>query len=54
MEVAKVVQAEKQMFYISTLLSFAQAGRNINRDQLLAEIYRLKKSGVFTFYTPPQ
>ncbi|HME54370.1 MAG TPA: hypothetical protein VKM55_19245, partial [Candidatus Lokiarchaeia archaeon] len=54
MEVAKVVQAEKQMFYISTLLSFAQAGRKVNRDQLLAEIYRLRKSGVFTFYTPPR
>lgn len=51
-EVGQAVQKEKRAFYLATLLDFALAGRKEPRHQILAEIYRLKTSGAFTFYTP--
>ncbi|MFX0101811.1 MAG: hypothetical protein ACFFCS_19760 [Candidatus Hodarchaeota archaeon] len=51
-EVGEAVQAEKHAFYLSTLLNFAQAGRKESQDQVLSEIYQLKKNGFLTFYNP--
>src|SRR5271157_784665 len=51
-EVGEAVQKEKQTFYLSTLLNYAQAGRKESQDHVLAEIYRLKREGFFTFYSP--
>ncbi|MHA1999925.1 MAG: hypothetical protein ACTSU9_17575, partial [Promethearchaeota archaeon] len=52
-EVAEAVQAEKQAFYLSTLLNYAQAGRKESQEHVLSEIYHLKKNGAFTIYHPP-
>ncbi len=52
-EVGEAVQKEKQAFYLATLLTFAQAGRKESQDQVLGEIYQLKKQGFLTFYNPP-
>lgn len=51
-EVGQAVQREKQAFFLTSLVQFAQAGRRESQDQVLAEIYRLKKAGFFTFYSP--
>jgi hypothetical protein len=52
-EVGEAVQKEKQAFYLATLLTYAQAGRKESQDQVLGEIYQLKKQGFLTFYNPP-
>ncbi|MHA1891309.1 MAG: hypothetical protein ACTSYS_09990 [Promethearchaeota archaeon] len=49
-EVALAVQKEKQAFYLSTLLNYAQAGRKESQNQVLSEIYHLKKQKVFQIY----
>ncbi|MEX2718940.1 MAG: hypothetical protein Q6353_011160 [Candidatus Sigynarchaeum springense] len=51
-EVGEAVQKEKQAFYLATLLTYAQAGRKESQDQVLGEIYQLKKQGFLTFYNP--
>jgi hypothetical protein len=51
-EVGEAVQKEKQAFYLATLLNYAQAGRKESQDQVLGEIYQLKKKGFLTFYNP--
>jgi hypothetical protein len=52
-EVGEAVQKEKQVFYLATLLNYAQAGRKESQNQVLGEIYLLKKGGFLTFYNPP-
>ena len=51
-EVAEAVQQEKQAFYLSTLVAFAQAGRKESQSHVLSAIYQLKQANIFTFYTP--
>ncbi|NMC05171.1 MAG: hypothetical protein GYA24_08170 [Candidatus Lokiarchaeota archaeon] len=51
-EVGQAVQKEKQAFYLATLVNFAQAGRKESQDQVLGEIYQLKKQGFLTLYNP--
>ncbi|MBD3186277.1 hypothetical protein GF325_05570 [Candidatus Bathyarchaeota archaeon] len=52
-EVAEAVQEEKQAFYMSSLLNYAQAGRKESQNHVLSEIYHLKKQGAFRIYHPP-
>ncbi|MFX0101812.1 MAG: hypothetical protein ACFFCS_19765 [Candidatus Hodarchaeota archaeon] len=51
-EVAQATQKEKGVFYLSTLLNFAAAGRRESKNQVLSEIYHLKNQNYLTFYNP--
>jgi hypothetical protein len=51
--VGEASQKEKKVFYLGTLVDYARAARRRESDdQVLGEIYKLRKQNVFTFYTP--
>ncbi|MHA1715439.1 MAG: hypothetical protein ACTSXP_07325, partial [Promethearchaeota archaeon] len=46
-EIASQIQKEKGVFFIGTLLGYAQAGRRKSKEHVLSEIYQMKKAGIF-------
>nr|MDO8114110.1 hypothetical protein [Candidatus Sigynarchaeota archaeon] len=53
LDIARAVQAEKKTFHLSTLLTYAMAGRREVPEHILAEIYWLKHENYLTFSTTP-
>jgi len=45
-EVANQMQKERKFFFVSTLLSYGLAGRNVTRDQIISTILNLKRRGI--------
>ncbi|MFX0143207.1 MAG: hypothetical protein ACFE9C_03950, partial [Candidatus Hodarchaeota archaeon] len=45
-EVAEQIQKERKLFFISSLLNFALAGRKASRDEIISAIIDLKRKGI--------
>ena len=46
-EVAEQIQKERKVFFVSSLLNFALAGRKASRDEIISSIINLKNQGIF-------
>ena len=46
-EVAEQIQKERKVFFVSSLLNFALAGRKASRDEIISTIINLKNQGIF-------